>query len=156
MKKHIQKTTNKTLCGINITKNNCVVDINKSTCKKCNLISNNICDVWDDIGLLDKLPHDRKKFVANMFEKAKDIMLDYQIHTNEEINVLIFPIIYKVGKEIDFNIKQLETIFNEVRDCLNTNKNEREYLENINVDFEQLFVYGYSKKKIKQLISLNN
>ena len=33
--KHLQKTVDKTKCGVKVTKDNLVVDINVCTCKKC-------------------------------------------------------------------------------------------------------------------------
>ena len=34
-KKHLQSTVDKTKCGIKVTKDNLVIDINACTCKKC-------------------------------------------------------------------------------------------------------------------------
>jgi hypothetical protein len=83
-KYHLQKTFNKTLCGVNVKNDNIVVDINNCTCKNCNKDLNNVVTLWEDYGLLDNLPDDKKPFIAYMFEEAKDIMMGSEIHTNEK------------------------------------------------------------------------
>ena len=99
MKKyHIQKTLNKTLCGTRIKNNNIVIDVNHCTCKKYNKIVNNIVKLWDNVGMLNNLPDDKKPFIAYMFEEAKNIMISNETYTDENINTIMFPIIYKIGK----------------------------------------------------------
>ncbi len=150
MKKlHLQRTVNKTLCGVNIKNNNIVIDINHCTCKNCNKIVDNIQVKWDCVGLLDNLPEDKKSFVAYMFEEALDIMMNNEVHTDENINTLIFPIIYRVGMEINFDRDELLTFFKDLKDLLNNT--EFAQLNLMNVDAEQIIVHSYSRDKIKQL-----
>jgi hypothetical protein len=71
----------------------------------------------------------------------------------KKINTIIFPIIYKIGREVSFDRNELLIIFKEVKDSINKHKTLYSKLGEINLDVEVFIVNWYSKGKINELKS---
>ena len=102
---------------------------------------------WEISGLLLGTPETRKEFVANSLE----LLLGYlNLNDDEEredrmFEILIFPIVVRIGNEIDFNINDLFSIIDEVGDSISdlhhSDKGD---------DVELLFTQKFCENKINE------
>lgn len=103
---------------------------------------------WQSLGLLENTPNERKEFVANSLE----LLTAYLLHINDDnddgiYQTMIYPILVRIGREVDFGINDFMLILNEVMNEILLIK----YDENSDIDYEELFCNEYSNKKIEEL-----
>ena|ERR1035437_4059774 len=105
---------------------------------------------WEDFGLLQELPDDRKEMVVSCYNIVIKWITDDLIATNNrigEIEPLILPIFYRIAKVIDLTETQVLEICKEFRQSL-INFDPTKY-ENIG-DPELHFVKSFAEMKINQ------
>lgn len=101
---------------------------------------------WEILGFLAETPETKKTFVANVFELLISHLTYVYVEDDDgKFDRLIFPIFARIGNEIEFNINDFFSIFDEVREDVD----KLQYSEYI--DIEASFVEKYCENKINEL-----
>jgi hypothetical protein len=105
---------------------------------------------WERTGFLEELPEDRKNMVVNCFNLAIKWVTDDALVTGKrqgELETLVLPIMYRIGKFVDLTDAQVMEICKEFRHgWLDFQSEKHEDIE----DPELHFVRAFSEAKIDQ------
>lgn len=106
---------------------------------------------WEKSGLLQDISEDRKEMITNCFNIAVDWINDIKIADDGErigeIEVLIFPLFYRIAKEVDLDKIQILEVCKEFRHAWYRADMSR-YPKSI--DPEAAFLKAFAEMKINQ------
>jgi hypothetical protein len=103
---------------------------------------------WEDFGLLAQLPEDRKEMVVNCYNIVMDWLTKDDTH-EEEIEPLLFPLLYRIAKIVDLTETEvLETCKEFQQSWLMEKVKVDEY--NMIIDFEMMLIAKFAEMKINQ------
>jgi hypothetical protein len=106
---------------------------------------------WEDFGLLEQLPEDRKEMVVSCYNIAIKWLTNTRINSNDRIIELILPLFYRIAKVVDLTeIETLETC-KEFRQSWITRDSKEEKSHYYGIDFETMFVARFAEMKINQI-----
>lgn len=102
---------------------------------------------WENLGLLAKTPENRKEFVANSLELLI-AYLNYVYKEEQDGNfeTIMFPIIARIGNEVEFGINDLFSIIDELKIGITDLNFESKF-----VDVEAIYVPKYCDNKVIEL-----
>lgn len=98
----------------------------------------NVSNRWNKIGMLDEFPEEKKENLAELYEFTLNELLKYgEDELDNNIGTVIFPIIYRVYKEVDISKLDIIDLINSLNKNLTDlykNCKECEGIRNANID----------------------
>lgn len=106
---------------------------------------------WEDYGLLQEIPEDRKEMVVSCFNIATKWLMEGSLVSSErqgEIETLMLPLFYRIAKFVDLTEMQVLEICKEFRQSWLQHAVGERYPEF--VDPEAEFLRAFAEMKINQ------
>lgn len=69
---------------------------------------------WEDTGLLESTPNERKEFVADILTTAYNILHEKNINDDWDFSTWVFPVMARISKYTDVSKDEIPEIINEL------------------------------------------
>jgi len=102
---------------------------------------------WEEIGLLESTPEDRKDKVVNALNILMKTVEINQIHSDDtQFETIPFPVVIRIISAVDVEEVEIPRLYHEIRTAF-----KKFNTQGMNLDYETEFAYDYANKKIEEL-----